>query len=141
MKQYFLGVLASTFFLTSFSVSAADCSISYHLKGWSAFYKSYKGTGTIRCTDGQSAKVNLSLRGGGLTFGASEITEGKGTLSGFENINDIYGGYFAMDGHAGFGKSIEARLAPKGSRSLTFSGKGRGYNLGWSMGRLNITRL
>ena len=140
MKQYFLGILAGSILLVPFSASAADCTISYHLKGWSAFYKTYKGSGTISCDNGQSATVNLSLRGGGFTFGASEITEGKGKVNGIEKIEDVYGSYFAMDGHAGFGKSIEGRLAPKGSRSLHFSGKGRGYDLGWSMGSLSVTK-
>ncbi|NOQ16969.1 MAG: hypothetical protein GQ581_07910 [Methyloprofundus sp.] len=140
MKQKFLGLAVSSIFLISFNAQAENCTMEYNMKGWSAFYKSYKGTGVVSCPSGKSAKVNLSLTGGGFTFGASEIIEGKGKLHGIEKLDDIYGGAFALGGHAGFGKSIEGRWVPRGARAVTLTGKGKGYDLGWSMGSFKIMK-
>ncbi|MCF7970588.1 MAG: hypothetical protein K9L22_05420 [Methylococcaceae bacterium] len=142
MKKPVLGLLASSLFLMSFSFTAKaeECDLKYTMKGWSAFYKTYKGSGVVTCPSGKKANVDLSLKGGGLTFGASEITEGKGKIRGVKSIDDIYGGGFELDGHAGFIKSIEGRWVPRGSRTVTLSGKGTGYNLGWSMGSFKISK-
>ena len=141
MKQKILGLAVSSLLLLPFSsVHAEDCSIKYTIKGWAAFYKTYKGTGTVTCPSGKSAKVNLSLKGGGFTFGAYEITDGKGIVRGVQKIDDIYGGSFFMDGDAGFDKVVEGRWAPRGSRTVTLTGKGKGYNLGWAMGSMRITK-
>ena len=141
MKQKILGLALSSLFVLPFaSAQAEECSLTYTMKGWSAFYKTYKGTGVVSCPSGQRANVNVSLRGGGFTFGASEITDGKGRIRGVTNISDIYGGAFALGGHAGFSKSVEGRWIPKGSRTITLSGKGRGYDLGFSMGGFNISK-
>ncbi|NOR70396.1 MAG: hypothetical protein GQ532_12010 [Methylomarinum sp.] len=140
MKPHFLRLIASVFFLTFFSATAgaAQCSIKYNLKGWSVFYKAYKGTAVISCPNGQSARVNLSLKGGGFTFGSSDITDGKGVINGVGNINEVYGTYFAMDGHAGFLQSVEARLLFKGANSVGMAGRGGGFDLGFSFGALTI---
>ncbi len=141
MKQKKLSLAVGLLFVMSFSsVQAEVCSLKYSMKGWAAFYKTYKGSGTVTCPSGKSANVNLSFTGGGFTFGSYEITNGKGTIQGVNNINDIYGGAFSLDGDAGFGKAIEGRLVLRGSRSLALSGKGNGYNLGWAMGSFKITR-
>ena len=143
MKQKILGlaVVSSFFFMPLSTALAEECSIEYTIKGWAAFYKTYEGTGTVSCPSGQSARVNLSLKGGGFTFGAYEITDGKGMLRGIEKIEDIYGGSFMMDGDAGFGRAVEGRWAPRGVRTRTLSGKGNGYNLGFSLGSLRITKI
>ncbi len=133
-------LVSSLFFFPFSSLQAEECSLKYTLKGWAAFYKTYNGTGVVSCPSGKRAKVNLSLKGGGFTFGAYEITDGKGTIRGINNIDDIYGGSFMIDGDAGFIKSVEGRWVPKGSRSVTLSGKGTGYHLGWAMGSFRITK-
>ena len=56
------------------------CKMAFNLKTWSAGYKSGKGEGVITCDNGETAKVKLKLRGGGLTAGKGEIREGKGTF-------------------------------------------------------------
>ena len=141
MKQKILGFAVSSLFLLSFSSAhAEECDLTYNMKGWSAFYKGYSGTGTVTCPSGKSAKVNLSLKAGGFTFGASEIIDGKGKIRGVSKISDIYGGGFALGGHAGFNKSVEGRWVPRGARTVTLSGKGKGYDLGWSMGSFKISK-
>ena len=141
MKQKILGLAVSSLFFMSFSSAHAEnCTLKYTIKGWAAFYKTYQGTGTVSCRSGRSAKVNLSLKGGGFTFGAYEITDGKGVLRTINKMEDIYGGSFMIDGDAGFGNAVEGRWAPKGVRTVTLSGKGTGYNLGFSLGSLRITK-
>ena len=39
--------------------------MTFSMKGWSAFYKTSKGEGTITCDNGESAAVTLKLTGGG----------------------------------------------------------------------------
>jgi len=140
MKKYLLNTLmGAACLLSPLLVEAADCTIKYNLKGWSAFYKTAQGTGVVSCSNGKSQAVKLTLKGGGFTFGSLSIVNGKGRVIGASKIQDVYGGYFAIDGHAGFNKSVEARALLFKPVSLSMSGKGTGYNLGWSMGSLKIS--
>ena len=41
--------------------------MTFNLKGWSAFYKTAKGDGTITCSNGQKARVKIKATGGGRT--------------------------------------------------------------------------
>lgn len=141
MQDKFLRLAVGSLFLMSFSAAQAeDCDIKYNLKGWAAFYKTYTGTGTVTCPSGKSTQVKLSLKAGGFTFGRYEIIGGKGKIRGVGSFADIYGSSFMMDGDAGFIKSVEGRWAPKGSRTITLTGKGTGYDLGFSMGALRIEK-
>lgn len=51
-----------------------DCKLSFNLEGWSVFYKTASGTGTITCDNGAVIPVKISSKGGGLTVGKSKIT-------------------------------------------------------------------
>src|SRR5262245_6381688 len=71
--------------------SPLSCEMTYDLKGWSASYKTAKGTGTITCSNGQKADVKLKVNGGGITFGKTEIVGGTAKITGGRSIEDIYG--------------------------------------------------
>jgi len=114
--------------------------MEFDLEGWSAFYKTASGSGTIRCDNGQSAKVKLSSRGGGFTFGRSQI-EGTGTFSEVDVIDELFGAYASATAHAGAGKSTGAQVVTKGTVSLALSGKGRGVDVGFAFGNLTITKV
>ena len=131
-----LTLIISAFCLViSFPAAAfTSCRLTYHLKGWSFFYKEYSGSGFVKCTNGEHAAVNIITRGGGLTIGKSEISHGKGTFSAVKNIREIYGSYIALDGHAGITKSVEGHVMTKGEVSLAISGIGRGFDLGAALG-------
>ncbi len=103
-------------FFLSIPVSAAmtTCKMTYNLKGWSFIYKEYKGNGFVNCENGQSANVNIISRSGGFTFGKSDVINGKGVFSEVININEIYGTYIVLDGHAGAVKSVEGQAMTKG---------------------------
>jgi hypothetical protein len=114
--------------------------MKFNLKGWSAFYKTASGDGTISCKNGQSAKVTLKATGGGLTFGKSEVVDGTGKFSGAMSIDELFGSYAQSEAHAGAGKSADAQAMTKGEVSLALSGTGRGVNIGFAFGKFTITR-
>jgi len=116
------------------------CEMSFKLQGWSVFYKSAKGEGTITCDNGQTAQATLRVRGGGLTAGKSEVLDGVGRFSDVIDINEVFGSYAQAQAHAGVLKSSEASVLTKGEVSLALAGTGRGIDLGISFGKFTITR-
>lgn len=117
----------------------AECKMTYNLKGWSAFYKTATGGGTITCSNGQSARVKITTEGGGITFGKSEI-EGTGVFSGARDISELYGSYAQAEAHAGVVKSGDVQAMTKGEISLALSGTGRGIDIGIAFGKFTIER-
>jgi hypothetical protein len=139
-------LIAFTALLTGAPIAAnaqttsVDCEMTFTMKGWSAFYKTASGTGTIKCSNGQSMAVKLSAKGGGLTVGKSSIEDGRGEFSEVHNIEEVLGSYIAAEAHAGAVKSAKAQVMTKGEVSLALSGKGRGWDLGIAFGKLTISR-
>ena len=118
-----------------------DCQMKFTLKGWSAFYKTASGKGSVTCSNGQKAEVTLSVKGGGITFGKSSIDEGDGRFSDLKDIEEIFGGYAAAEAHAGAGTSKQASVYTKGEVSLAITGTGRGVNVGFDFGKLTIEKV
>jgi hypothetical protein len=117
-----------------------QCDMTFDLKGWSAFYKTAKGTGTITCSDGQKANVTVKSTGGGITFGKSEIANGTGHFSGARSIEELFGSYAQSEAHAGAGKSAAAQAMTKGEVSLALKGTGRGVDVGFAFGKFTIEK-
>jgi hypothetical protein len=118
--------------------AATKCALSFHLEGWSAFYKTAHGSGRVTCSNGQARRVALRMKGGGITVGRSEIS-GHGDFSPVNDIREIYGSYANAEGHAGIVKSAAGQVVTKGTVSLAFAGKGRGVDLGIAFGKLTIS--
>lgn len=118
-----------------------DCKLHFSLKGWSAFYKQAKGTGTVVCADGSSMHVAISAKGGGLTVGKSRIDNGTGRFSDVHAIGDVLGSYAQGEAHAGVGKSSTAQVLTKGTVSLALAGTGEGVDLGINFGKFTLTRI
>jgi hypothetical protein len=116
------------------------CEMKYTLAGWSAFYKVAHGQGTITCDNGETAKVTLEAKGGGLTAGKYKIRDGIGKFSEVGNISELFGTYAASAAEAGAVKSTSAGAMTKGEVSLALAGKGTGFNLGISFGKFTITK-
>jgi hypothetical protein len=117
------------------------CTMDFKMSGWSAFYKTASGTGSIRCSNGQSMKVKLRAKGGGLTVGKSTIENGKGEFSSISGgISELLGSYIAAEAHAGAVNSAQANVMTKGEVSLALSGTGKGWDLGIAFGKLSITK-
>ena len=134
-----LGFLA----LSSAPIVAADqtnCDMTFTMKGWSAFYKTSKGEGTIRCDNGQFSAVSIKLTGGGLTFGKTETKDGIGKFSPVAKIDDLLGSYAAAEAEAGAVKSAQAQALTNGEVSLALSGTGSGWSLGVSGAKFTIAK-
>jgi hypothetical protein len=117
-----------------------NCSMKFSMKGWSAFYKTSKGEGTITCDNGETATVTLKLTGGGITFGKSETKGGTGKFSPVGKLENLLGSYGGTQAEAGAVKSSEAQALTKGTVSLALSGTGEGWNLGVSGAKFTIAR-
>jgi len=117
-----------------------DCHLVYNLSGWSLIYKHAEGTGTITCENGQTARVDIEVVGGGLTAGKYRINNGKGEISDVHDIADVFGDYAQAGAEAGVVKSSNAQVLTKGTTSLALAGTGEGVNLGVSVGKFTIRR-
>ena len=117
-----------------------DCQMRFSLAGWSAFYKTASGEGTITCSNGDTLRVTIEAKGGGLTFGKSEIHNGLGKFTEVYDIEDVLGVYASAGAHAGAAKSAEAQALTKGPVSLALSGRGTGWDLGVAFGKFTIRR-
>lgn len=135
-----LGVVMAL--LGAVPLQAAEANVKCHMRfsmsGWSAFYKTSSGTGTITCSNGQSMSVSLKSEGGGLTVGKSSIEDGAGEFSAVTGINEILGSYASAEAHAGAVKSAKGQVLTKGEVSLALSGTGRGWDLGVAFGKFTI---
>jgi hypothetical protein len=115
-----------------------DCKLTFSMSGWSAFYKTASGTGTVSCDNGQKLAVSIDAKGGGLSFGKSKIVNGLGEFSGVSNIREVLGSYAAAEAHAGAVKSSKAQAMTKGDVSLALAGKGQGWDLGIAFGKFTL---
>lgn len=114
------------------------CHLTYNLRSWSAFYKSGRGEGTVTCDNGETAEVQIRAQGGGVTFGKSKITDGKGSFSKVGSINELYGSYVSSEAHGGIVKSGDVRAMTKGTVSLAVHGTGSGVDMGIAFGAFKI---
>jgi hypothetical protein len=143
-----LSVFVLTALLVSIPVATADddhpktkdCDMTYTLKGWSAVYKTAKGEGHITCSNGQNAKVEISVHGGGLTFGKTKIYDGKAEISGVQSIDEIYGSYASAAAHAGVVKAGEVAVLTKGDVSIALKGTGSGVDAGIDFSKFSIRK-
>jgi hypothetical protein len=82
--------------------------------------------------------VRIRVKGGGITFGKSQIDHGVGKFSGITSMSEIKGHYADAGVHAGASKSAGARVMTKGNVSLALSGTGQGWDLGVAFGAFII---
>ena len=130
-----LAVAAALCLAAPVQARTLECKMHYNLTGWSVFYKTASGTGTVTCNNGRSLAVKISAKGGGLTFGKSKIVDGTGKFSGVDRINDVLGTYVSAEAHAGAGKSSKATAMTKGDISLALAGTGEGFDIGIGFGK------
>ena len=116
-----------------------DCRLDFAMSGWSIFYKTASGSGTVSCSNGQRMAVQIETRGGGLSIGKSRIDDGAGVFSGVRSIREVLGGYASAEAHAGAVRSANAQVVTKGPVSLALSGTGDGWDLGVAFGSFRIS--
>jgi len=140
-KTMFTGWLLLAVCAAAMPAEAAglSCTMKYTLSGWSVFYKTASGSGTVSCSDGSSMNVKLDSKGGGITFGKSTIDDGRGEFSGVRNIRDVLGDYAQGGAHGGAGDSAGVMGLTKGEVSLSLQGQGRGVDAGVDVGKFTIS--
>lgn len=117
-----------------------DCKLKFSLTTWSAIFKHSEGSGVVTCEDGNSMRVHIEARGGGLTVGKSHVDNGNGRFSDVHKISDVLGSYAQAEAHAGVVKSGTAQVLTKGHVSLALAGAGEGVDLGVDIGQFTLTR-
>jgi hypothetical protein len=142
MRRLLVPILVLTALGTTTAYAGdTKCTMDFAMSGWSAFYKAADGHGTIKCSNGESLKVKLRARGGGLTVGKSVIKDGKGEFTSISGgIKELLGTYAQAEAHAGAVKSAQANVMTKGEVSLSLAGTGEGWDLGIAFGKLTISR-
>ena len=142
-----LGILAVTVALVSAAAPAfaandkrIDCEMTFNLKGWSAVVKTAKGSGNVTCDNGQSFPVEIKVTGGGLTFGKTDIHNGKGKFSEVGDVSELLGSYGAAEAEAGAAKASMAQVLTKGTVQLALAGTGEGWSIGVSGAKFTITK-
>lgn len=133
------GILAAVLLVSAQSAAAIDCEMDFSMSGWSAFYKTASGSGTIHCNNGQKLKVKIQTKGGGITFGKQRIDNGRGKFSEVNTITDLLGTYATGGAHAGAVKSSAASVVTKGDVSLALAGTGEGIDIGIDFGKFVIS--
>ena len=133
----FLAPLAIAAMLVAAPAQARDfdCTLRFDLAGWSLFYKTASGTGTVSCNNGQRMAVKITTKGGGLSIGKSRIEDGTGAFAGLHDIRDALGTYVTAEAHAGAVKSSKAQVMTKGEVSLALAGTGKGWDVGIAFGK------
>lgn len=138
-----LRLLAIALLLASPAAAAqglTDCTLRYDLSGWSVFYKTASGHGTVTCSNGQRMSVRIRTKGGGLTVGKGRIVGGTGEFSGVRSIEDVLGTCVSAEAHAGAVRSGRVHVMAKDDVALALAGKGRGWDLGVAFGTFVIER-
>lgn len=131
-------LVPAAFVPSSAQAATLTCKMTFSLAGWSAFYKTASGDGTVRCSNGQTMPVHITAKGGGLSFGKSTLNNGRGEFAGVHDIKDVLGSYATAEAHAGAVKSSGAQAMTKGEVSLAISGTGEGWDLGIAFGKFTI---
>ena len=116
------------------------CTLKFSLSGWSIFYKHAEGNGVVTCNNGQSLRVVIAAKGGGLTVGKTHIDNGTGKFTRVHRIDDVLGTYAQGDASIGAVKAGTAQVLTKGDVSLALSGAGEGIALGVSVGGFTLRR-
>lgn len=119
--------------------ASLKCTMTFTMKGWSAFYQTASGHGVIHCSNGRSMRVRLEAKGGGVTVGKS-VESGRGEFSNVASMDELLGSYARAQAHAGAVQSAQVEVLTKGEVSLALSAKGRGWELGVAFGELKIER-
>jgi hypothetical protein len=142
VSRFLIAAMAVVVVMASVPAQAGTaCEMTFTMSGWSAFYKTSSGTGTIQCDNGQKAKVKVSTKGGGITFGRSKIKDAIGKFTEVDDISELFGSYGHGEAHAGAGKSAKASVVTKGDISLAIAGKGTGVDIGISFGKFTIEKV
>lgn len=142
MKKYLIAFLlfaGLSFVADAHAGTELSCKLRFDLSSWSLIYKHVSGKGVVTCNNGQTMKVKLDARGGGLSVGHSTITDGNGVFTALHSVNDVPGTYADVNAQAVL-KEGDAQVLTKGEVSLAIAGVGHGVEMGITLGELTISK-
>lgn len=143
MKNHLIALLLLASLTSASTVAHASdelsCKLRFDLSSWSLIYKHVSGKGMVTCNNGQSMRVKLEARGGGLSVGSSRVYDGNGEFTALHSINEVPGTYADVNAHSVF-KSGDAQVLTKGVVSLAIAGVGHGLEMGITVGELTISK-
>lgn len=93
-----IGLLALPAALPVMATEAMSCELTFAARDWSSQYRAARGAGVLRCADGRSMPVRVSVKGGDDTL---RIASGAASFSGVRDPRDVIGAYAAADDGAG----------------------------------------
>ena len=132
--------LAACLWVSAAHAKSTKCTLKFDLQEWAAIYESAKGSGKITCDNGQSARVSIRSKGGGLSVGKFKISDGRGSFTDVSSINELFGKYVAADSNAGARKAADAWVMTKDKVKLGLAGTGEGWELGFSVDEFVIAK-
>jgi hypothetical protein len=136
--------LAACLWTPAAYAGSTKCTLKFDLHEWAAIYESAKGSGKITCDNGQSARVTIRSKGGGLSVGKFKVSNGRGSFTDVSSINELFGRYASADTEAGARKAADAWVMfkdkDKNKVSLALAGTGKGWELGFSVDEFIITK-
>jgi hypothetical protein len=135
-----LAAAAAVFLAAPAQAGLTKCKMTFNMSGWSLAVKTMKGTGTVTCSNGQNAAVEIDGTGIGFTIGKSEILNGEGNFSEVKDISEIFGTYAQLEARGTAIKGGAAQVMTKGEISLAIAGEGRGWEAGVSLSGMTIRR-
>ena len=133
-------MLAACLVAPAADAATTKCSLTFDLHEWAAIYESATGSGKITCDNGQSARVSIRSKGGGLSAGKFTVKDGRGSFTAVSSIDELFGKYAAADSSAGARKAADAWVMTKDKVSLGLSGTGQGWDVGFSVDEFILTR-
>lgn len=121
----FAGVPAS-----GIAAQTMTCELVFAAGTWSIHHRTARGTGELRCADGQTLPVRVSVKAHG--GDALRIDAGAASFSGVEDPRDVIGAYVA---NGQVGNDLAMR---KGAIALRVTGTGDWWHQGGRPGTLVI---
>jgi hypothetical protein len=132
---------AVTLLLCSPGVTAStelDCTLHFDMHGWSETRERAVGEGNITCTNGKTVEVRVEAYGPGVTSINSTFQDATGDFTEVSELNDLLGTYRGLVAPVGADRGAEVNVVTKGEVSVALAGAGKGWDLGVTMGRLDI---
>ncbi|WP_101927515.1 MULTISPECIES: hypothetical protein [Luteimonas] len=103
-----------------------SCELAFAADDWSPQRQAARGSGTVRCNDGRSLPVRISMKGvERVQVGEPRIRAGAGSFAGVTDPRDVIGGYAAQRGDSG-----PNLILRKGAVALRVTGTGAWWNQG-----------
>ena len=130
LPRVWAGALLVAICVPAVAAEPMTCELSFTAGNWSMQHRAARGSGELRCTDGRSLPVRVSVKARG--GDALRIDAGAASFSNVEDPRDVIGAYVAS------GRVGEDLAMRKGAIALRVTGTGDWWRQGGRPGTLVI---